>query len=116
MSTRPFVLTLLLASVGACSEGSNSLPQTRSSSALAATTTNFELGGNLEGNVMASGSQLRRGSPTAGVGAWSATAPFQTPRYSHASVATNGFLYVLGGANASGFLNDVQFAPIHAKP
>ncbi len=51
------------------------------------------------------------------VGAWTLnpTASFTTPRYSHTSVAYNGYLYILGGFGGSGTMNDVQYAPINAN-
>ncbi len=49
------------------------------------------------------------------LGAWQSTTSFNTGRRSHASVAYNGYLYVLGGApTGGGVLNDVQYAPINA--
>jgi N-acetylneuraminic acid mutarotase len=51
-------------------------------------------------------------SATGTVGAWSATTSLDRARFGHTSVATNGFLYVIGGNSAGGLLNDVQSAPI----
>lgn len=49
------------------------------------------------------------------VGSWNPTTSFSTARYAHSSVAYNGYLYVIGGYAGSGYLNDVQFAPINAN-
>ena len=46
---------------------------------------------------------------------WTATTSFTTARYSHTSVAYNGYLYVIGGNNGASSLNDVQYAPINAN-
>src|SRR5205807_2502004 len=64
------------------------------------------------------GNSLQRGKPALGVGTWSSTTAYPAPRAGHTSVACNGFLYVLGGANNNpdtGKLNDVQFASINAS-
>ena len=53
---------------------------------------------------------------TGAIGTWTATTSFTTARYDHASVAYNGYLYILGGADLNGNpLNDVQYAPINAS-
>ncbi len=49
------------------------------------------------------------------VGAWTATTSFSPARHNLASVAHDGYLYLLGGrTDAGGALNDVQFALINA--
>ncbi|MDZ7744294.1 MAG: LamG-like jellyroll fold domain-containing protein [Candidatus Saccharibacteria bacterium] len=49
------------------------------------------------------------------LGSWSATESLTTPRRYHEAVAHNGYIYVLGGQNASNTrLNDVQYAEIQA--
>ena len=48
------------------------------------------------------------------VGTWSATTAFTNGRDGHASVAYNGYLYVVGGYNGTLSLNDVQYAPINS--
>lgn len=49
------------------------------------------------------------------LGSWSSTTPFAIVRTQLTSVATNGYLYVLGGANrASEQIADVEYAPINA--
>jgi N-acetylneuraminic acid mutarotase len=48
------------------------------------------------------------------IGTWTATTSFTTGRYSHTSVAYNGYLYVIGGYNGAA-LSDVQYAPINAN-
>jgi N-acetylneuraminic acid mutarotase len=48
------------------------------------------------------------------VGAWTATSSFTLARFSHTSVAYNGYLYVIGGYSGS-YRNDVQVAPINAN-
>ena len=48
------------------------------------------------------------------LGPWSETTPFPIQRFALASVAVNGYLYVLGGANDTiRETADVSFAPIH---
>jgi N-acetylneuraminic acid mutarotase len=49
------------------------------------------------------------------LGTFTTTTSFTTARESHASVAYNGYLYVIGGySDTSFYLNDVQYAAIHA--
>jgi len=48
------------------------------------------------------------------VGAWTPTTSFPSPRYSHSSVAHNGYLYVIGGFDG-GYRNDIQVAPINSN-
>lgn len=49
-----------------------------------------------------------------GVGAWSFTTSFPTPRFNHATVASVDHLYVIGGILKNNtFLSDVQVAPIN---
>ncbi|OYW86535.1 hypothetical protein B7Z17_00150, partial [Candidatus Saccharibacteria bacterium 32-49-10] len=38
---------------------------------------------------------------------------FANPRYQHASVAYNGYLYITGGWNGTNYYNDVQYAAIN---
>jgi Kelch motif len=49
------------------------------------------------------------------IGAWTTDGGgnFTTPRRGHASVAYNGYLYVIGGSDAGSYLNDIQYAPIN---
>ena len=49
------------------------------------------------------------------VGTWTATTSFATARHGHTSVINNGYLYVIGGNSGSGYLSDVQYAPINAN-
>ncbi len=49
------------------------------------------------------------------LGAFAATTSFATERYFHTSVAYNAYLYVIGGANSSGDLSDVEVAHINAN-
>lgn len=56
------------------------------------------------------------------LGTWQATASFVTPRQSAAATVSDGYLYVMGGCSQgagcgtnTGFLNDVQVAPIYAN-
>jgi len=50
------------------------------------------------------------------LGSWSSTGSgFPAPRHEHAVAAYGGYLYVLGGDSGSGYLNDVQYAPINAN-
>ncbi len=46
------------------------------------------------------------------VGTWNTTTSIATARFKHATVASNGYLYVLGGSNGSA-LSDVSYAPIN---
>jgi hypothetical protein len=46
------------------------------------------------------------------VGSWKATTSFTTSRQNFGAVATNGYLYIMGGSTT---LNDVQYAPIYAN-
>lgn len=48
------------------------------------------------------------------LGAWTAANSLITAREAHATVATNGHLYVLGGATATAGINDVQYAKINS--
>ena len=48
------------------------------------------------------------------IGTWSATTSFTTARSALQVVALNGYVYILGGNNGSGYLNDVQYAPINS--
>ncbi len=51
-------------------------------------------------------------------GAWTTVSTsnfFGTPRHWHASVASNGFLYVMGGFDGSAGKSDIQFAPLSAS-
>jgi N-acetylneuraminic acid mutarotase len=53
-------------------------------------------------------------NPDGTTGAFTATTGFTSGRYEHTSVAYNGYLYVIGGWCESGWVNDVQFAPINS--
>jgi hypothetical protein len=46
------------------------------------------------------------------LGTWQTLTPFNIARNSHASVVYNGYIYVIGGGNNEGVLNDVQYAKI----
>jgi hypothetical protein len=46
------------------------------------------------------------------VGTWALTTSFTTSRQNFATVAYNGYLYIMGGSTS---LNDVQYAPIYAN-
>ncbi|MHB8878643.1 MAG: Kelch repeat-containing protein, partial [Myxococcaceae bacterium] len=85
-------------------------------SVVVTSTADFGLGGNLEGgaDLDVGGGRVRRGKTQIGVGAFTATTSFPTARYGHTSVAYNGYLYVIGGYG-TGFLSDVQVAPINAN-
>ena len=45
---------------------------------------------------------------------WSSTAPFSTPRFGHASVVANGYIYVIGGETFSATLDGVRYGLIQA--
>jgi N-acetylneuraminic acid mutarotase len=47
------------------------------------------------------------------IGTWTATTSFTTARSYHASVVSNGYLYILGGYTGS-YLSNVQYAPINS--
>jgi hypothetical protein len=72
--------------------------------------------GNNEGNIDYSTSgQIGRGQLTGGsIGGWTSTAAFTTARDSAATIAYNGYMYVIGGTNGTA-LSDVQYAPINAN-
>lgn len=73
--------------------------------------------GNNEGMInFATGGQVTRDGLTGGSvsGGWSPTASFTNARYSPATVAYNGYMYLLGG-NGSPSYNDVQYAPINSN-
>jgi N-acetylneuraminic acid mutarotase len=78
------------------------------------TTQGFALGGNIEGGVDIGSNRVKRGTTSVGVGAWNASTAFPTSRSYPASLAYNGFLYVIGGYDGTNPLNDVQVAPINA--
>ncbi len=49
------------------------------------------------------------------IGSWNTTASFTTNRYSPAVAAYNGYLYIMGGYNATnGLLSDTQYAAINS--
>lgn len=73
--------------------------------------------GNNEGMInFATSGQVTRDGLTGGSvsGGWSSTASFTNARYSPATVAYNGYMYLLGG-NGSPNYNDVQYAPINSN-
>ncbi|OGX16589.1 MAG: hypothetical protein A2166_01560, partial [Omnitrophica WOR_2 bacterium RBG_13_41_10] len=47
------------------------------------------------------------------LGSWSSTTSLTTGRYSPASVAYNGYLYVMGGWNGTNAISNVEYAPIY---
>lgn len=47
------------------------------------------------------------------IGAWKTTTSFNTPRYSLRAVPYNGYLYLMGGSSAGGYVNDVQYAGLN---
>jgi large repetitive protein len=54
-------------------------------------------------------------NPNGTVGAWQSTTAFTTGRAAQCSAVYNGYLYILGGTDSGGTLNDVQYAPINAS-
>ncbi|MGQ0508365.1 MAG: Kelch repeat-containing protein [Myxococcaceae bacterium] len=74
----------------------------------------FGLGGNDEGGVDITATDLMRGRTTIGAGAWAATTSFTTLRERHTSVSYNGYVYVIGGTNPA-YLNDVQVAALNSN-
>ena len=49
------------------------------------------------------------------VGAWTTTTPLPAPQTSHATVANNGYMYVVGGNTGSTCVTTVRYAPINAN-
>ena len=49
------------------------------------------------------------------VGAWTTTTPLPATQTSHATVANNGYMYVVGGNTGSTCVNTVRYAPINAN-
>jgi hypothetical protein len=49
------------------------------------------------------------------LGNWSATTNLPAGRYGHASVALDGYLYVIAGFGDTALLGDVMYAPIHSN-
>jgi hypothetical protein len=48
------------------------------------------------------------------LGPWQATSSLTVPRLSHAAVAHNGYLYVLGGSDGvDNWIDHVEYAPVH---
>ncbi len=71
--------------------------------------------GNNEYGVDFEANEIRRDTISGGsVGNWTGTSSFNTPRYSHSSVAYNQFIYVIGGARG-GYLNSVQYASVNSN-
>ncbi len=83
------------------------------------TTSDFQQNTGDTGNIdTATADQIGRG--TIGSGAVGTTtqqaAAFTTARYYHTSVAYNGYLYIIGGQDASSvYQNDIQYCPINAN-
>jgi hypothetical protein len=46
---------------------------------------------------------------------WTSRGTFTTARYGHSVVAYNGYVYVMGGVNASTFLSDIQYSQLPAS-
>jgi N-acetylneuraminic acid mutarotase len=67
----------------------------------------------VDGSGALSDVQMTPLSPDGATGAWSATTALPIPRWNHASVAYNGYLYVLGGRNSVWF-DDVWLSKIGA--
>ena len=69
--------------------------------------------GGYDGNTFINDVQYAPINPDGSIGTWSTTTSFPNARYGHASVAYNGYLYVIGGLGGSFYQNDVQYAPIN---
>ncbi|MBI3096757.1 MAG: hypothetical protein HYY93_00705, partial [Planctomycetes bacterium] len=67
------------------------------------------------GGVAVNGVEYATINANGTLGAWTATTALMTARSSHTSVVYSGYLYVIGGDTGSGYLNDVQCAPIDAN-
>ncbi len=49
------------------------------------------------------------------IGAWTTTTPLPAPQTSHATVANNGYLYVVGGNTGTTCVTTVRYTPINAN-
>ena len=49
------------------------------------------------------------------VGSWGTTTSFTTAREDHSAEVINGYIYIADGQGSSGWLSDVQYAPINAN-
>ncbi|MBI3098489.1 MAG: hypothetical protein HYY93_09655 [Planctomycetes bacterium] len=75
----------------------------------------YVLGGAISG-VPQNDVQYAPINPNGTLGAFAATSAFSTGRRLHAVAAYNGYMFVLGGIDGSGFqLSDVQFAAINSN-
>ncbi|PWT92924.1 MAG: hypothetical protein C5B54_02695, partial [Acidobacteria bacterium] len=91
-----------------------SAPVTIDPSIVVTTTADF-LSGNDEGMISFDTDAISRGVQTGGtIGDWNLTTSLNPGRSNHTSVAYNGYLYVIGGGENGGFLNDVQYASINS--
>ena len=75
----------------------------------------YVMGGKNGGTSFTSTVQYAPINATGSLGVWATTTPFSTNLISHAAVASNGFIYVMGGEANSIRTSTVQYAPINAN-
>ncbi len=75
----------------------------------------YGVGGYTTGSVATTQYAFVNNGNSGNLGTWSSTTSLATARQAPASVAYNGYLYVLGGVSSSSYLNDVQYAPLNAN-
>jgi hypothetical protein len=73
----------------------------------------YYTGGQLVGSAAYSNDMYYATLSSSGIGAWTKGAnSFFDPRYEHVTIAENGYLYVIGGSDASGCGAYPEYAPI----
>ena len=87
----------------------------RNASAVAANGYLYVMGGNNGSNLATTQSAAINNGGLGTVASWVTTNTVTTARSNHASVAYNGYMYVLGGYDGTNYLNDVQYAPINSN-
>ncbi|MEO8105670.1 MAG: kelch repeat-containing protein [Candidatus Saccharibacteria bacterium] len=93
-----------------------SYPLSIDPSVVVTTTADFAAGTD-DGSIdYSTANQIGRGGITTGaVGATTQqTAAFTTARYSHTSVVSGGYLYIIGGYDGTTDYNDIQYCPLNA--
>src|SRR5690606_11312360 len=84
-------------------------------SVVVTSTEDFEDGNN-EGNIAFDSGALRRSNVSGGsIGSWTSTTSIGVDRVVHTSVAYNGYVYVIGGADDNTYQDDVFYAPINSN-
>jgi len=90
-------------------------------SVVVTSTSDFQLGNNEDNNIdFSTAGQINRGALTGGTtGAWASTSSFSGvgsgARWGHASVAYNGYIYIMGGNDGTTVKSDVLYAPINSN-